>query len=267
MGTLGLKRVRITGGGEPLLRPDIVDLVAGLASGRIFDEVTMATNGALLPSFVERLKDAGLDRLLITIPSLDKDVFTSIAGSDGLAAALAGLDAALERQIPVTIKMTIHAEATIDGIERMMDFAVERRTDLFVEDPFKCDGDKDAITSGMILARLESKFKLEKIEAKSKPGARYSIKGTDTHLKLLTSDIRRTCGTCDRFWLSPDGVLSVCTGVLTQVSLNAFFEEDPSDEELAQWCVKIAMAKPMHRRSACSIPRTPSDNPAVSFLG
>ena len=91
--SLGVSKVRLTGG-EPLVRRDIVDLCRSLRAINGVRELTMTTNGALLPQYAAELKQAGVDRLNISLDTLNEDKFASLTRGGSLADTLAGLDAA-----------------------------------------------------------------------------------------------------------------------------------------------------------------------------
>ena len=91
--SLGVSKVRLTGG-EPLVRRGIVDLCRSLRTIDGLDELTMTTNGALLPQYAAELKQAGVDRLNISLDTLNEDKFASLTRGGSLADTLAGLDAA-----------------------------------------------------------------------------------------------------------------------------------------------------------------------------
>jgi len=119
---LGIKKVRLTGG-EPLLRKDIGRLVARLARINGIEELCMTTNGTLLAGLAKSLKKNGLDRVNISIDSLDPQRYKNITGSFCLQEALAGVDAALEAGLtPVKINMVVLEDTTEAEVAAMEDF-------------------------------------------------------------------------------------------------------------------------------------------------
>ena len=105
--SLGVSKVRLTGG-EPLVRRGIVDLCRSLRAINGVRELTMTTNGALLPQYAAELKQAGVDRLNISLDTLNEDKFASLTRGGSLVDTLAGLDAAqhagfrVKRGVPAT---------------------------------------------------------------------------------------------------------------------------------------------------------------------
>jgi cyclic pyranopterin phosphate synthase len=123
---MGITKVRLTGG-EPLVRKDIEQLVAGLTAIDGIDEVCMTTNGSLLADMATKLKRSGLSRVNISIDSLDADRYRKITRGGDLREVLAGVDAAIEAELtPIKINMVILDDTTEKDIETMKAFC-ERR--------------------------------------------------------------------------------------------------------------------------------------------
>ena len=121
----GVRRVKLTGG-EPILRHDIADVVAGIARAPI-EEVSMSTNGTLLANAAHELADAGLARVNISLDTLDPETYASITGKHLLEDALSGLDAALDAGLkPVKLNMVVLAGLNEGEIERMITYASSR---------------------------------------------------------------------------------------------------------------------------------------------
>lgn len=119
---LGVTKVRLTGG-EPLIRRGIAALVAGIAQIDGIAEVAMTTNGTRLASMAPALKAAGLDRVNISIDSLEPERYRAVTRGGGLEAALEGVDAAVAAQLtPVKINMVILRDTTGDEVHAMQAF-------------------------------------------------------------------------------------------------------------------------------------------------
>ena len=123
---LGINKVRLTGG-EPLLKKGVPDLVRRIKSFPGIQEVVMTTNGVLLESFSRELKNAGLDRLNVSLDTLDRENFKRITGLDKLQDVLAGIEAAAKAGIgPIKIN-TVLMKGYNDGeILDLVQYAVER---------------------------------------------------------------------------------------------------------------------------------------------
>lgn len=252
LAALGLNRARLIGGGEPLMRPDIVELTAGLVAIRGIKSVSMSTNGKLLPEKSEGLKKAGLHRLFVTIPALDRELFKSITGADGLDATLAGLKVAWSvHNIPTTVRMTLLPGVNEGEMERLVDFAIERGLDIYIIEGTPL-GSAGRIGSQDIIARLSARYKLSRMEDASIFNHPWRVDGTNSAVKIVTADNARVCGACNRLWLSADGEVSSCNMLASNVDLKSMMEDGPTDEELARFAAKIAMNKPMRGDAPCS---------------
>ena len=119
---MGIRKIRLTGG-EPLVRKDIEQLVAKLAVIDGIDEVCMTTNGSLLADMAIKLKTSGLNRVNISIDSLDADRYRQLTGGGDLQQALAGIEAAKKAELtPIKINMVILDDTTEEKIEKMQTF-------------------------------------------------------------------------------------------------------------------------------------------------
>lgn len=256
LAALGLTRVRLMGGGEPLMRPDIVELTAGLVAIRGIKTVSMSTNGKLLSEKAEGLKKAGLHHLFVTIPALDRELFRKITGTDGIDATLEGLKVAQSvHNITTTIRMTLLPGVNEDEMEKIVDFATDKGLDIYIIEG-NPPGSVGRIGSQDIIMRLSARYKLSRLEGTSPFNHPWRLEGTNSAVKIVTADNARACGSCNRLWLSAEGVVISCNMLAANVDLKSIFEDDPTDEELARYAAKIALNKPMRGEVPCfrSIP-------------
>ncbi len=243
MAKLGLKRVRISGG-EPLLRPDIIDLVSQLTVIQSIKSVSLSTNGLLLESMAERLSNTGLSRLFVSVPTLSKSLFKSMTGSDDLKKILTGLDAVIKMDcLPLTIKMPVVQGVNDHEIESIVDWAITRKINIYL-----VESQSGKVASQQmrepIISRLSKKYELTRLEGLAITNNPWKVEGTDTTIKIITCANKRECSTCNRLWLSSDGIISLCSGMPTTLDLNPIFENGASREELERVAVKIALNKP-----------------------
>jgi cyclic pyranopterin phosphate synthase len=118
----GVRKVKFTGG-EPLLRDDIVDVVASVAEQEL-DDVSLVTNGILLADVAHELAEVGLNRVNVSLDTLDPAVFAKITGEDLMEDVLAGISAAVEAGLtPVKINMVLLAGVNDGEIDRMIKYA------------------------------------------------------------------------------------------------------------------------------------------------
>jgi GTP 3',8-cyclase len=238
--SLGVTKIRLTGG-EPLLRADLVDIVAGIAALGMHD-IALTTNGALLSRWAVRLRDAGLHRVTVSLDSLDPAIFAAMSDSrievgevlEGIAAArAAGL-------APIKLNCVVQRGVNEDGLLDLVDFA--RREGLSLRcieymDVGATNGWRMAdVVSGEEILELVSKVH-PLIEEASDPTAvarRYRFADGDGDLGVITSVSRPFCGDCTRARLGVDGRLFTCLFATTGIDLREPLRSGASDDELRQ---------------------------------
>lgn len=122
---LGFRKIRLTGG-EPLMRKGIVDLVAMLRPTEGIEELSITTNGTLLDRFAEALKLAGLDRLNISLDTIDPERYREITRVGAIERVLSGIEAAGAAGFPIKINMVVSNETASSEIDAMKAFCEER---------------------------------------------------------------------------------------------------------------------------------------------
>lgn len=243
MSLLGMKRARLIGG-EPLLRPDIVELISGLTSIKTLS-VSLSTNGALLAPVAGKLGVTALDRIFVALPSLDGALYRRITGHDGLEAAIAGLEAMKALSgAAATVKMTILPGVNDHGIEGMVEWAVSRGFDIYLVEGASRDDAADRLTMEKIVERLGRVCSMTRMEGVAVNNNPWRVDGTGSIIKIVTAETRRECGTCNRLWLSAAGRLSLCSIFSSPLDLNEFFDDYPSDEDLVRFAAMIPLNKP-----------------------
>jgi len=244
MAALGLGKVRLTGG-EPFLRPDILDLLTGLGRIRPGLKISLATNGKLLGSMAPDLTLRNLDRIFVSLPTLDRSVFRDITGQDDLESILEGINTASTCHIPLAIKMHLLGGVNDHQIENMVDWAVAAGLDLYLIEDGATFGGATSFTQEQILQRIRKNYSLVRAEGSAIRNKPWRIDEHNSTVKIVTSDSRLNCGACNRLWLSARGVLRLCNEVPLEYDLMALFNENPSDQELVEFAAKIPLNKPI----------------------
>ncbi len=244
MAALGLDKVRLTGG-EPFLRPDILDLLTGLGQIKPKLKVSLATNGKLLGSMAPDLALRNLDRIFVSLPTLDRSVFRDITGQDNLESILEGINTASKTcHLPLAIKMHLLGGVNNHQIENMVDWAVASGLDLYlIEDGITLD--TPPFTQEQILQRIRKNYTLVRAEGSAIRNKPWHLDEHDSTIKIITPDSRLNCGACNRLWLSARGILRLCDEVPAEYDLMALFNENPSDQELVEFAAKIPLNKPI----------------------
>ncbi|MBL8165252.1 MAG: GTP 3',8-cyclase MoaA [Anaerolineae bacterium] len=215
---LGAVKVRITGG-EPLVREQIETLVGMLRQIEGVDDLTMTTNGFLLPQKAQALKDAGLERITVSLDSLDDAVFRKMNGNrssvqkvlDGIAAAeRAGLH-------PIKINTVVQRGVNEHTILDLARWARDKGYILrFIEymDVGNMNGwrKEEVFSAREIVETIDAALPLEQIERsyKSEVAARYRYRDGSGEIGLIASVTMPFCGACSRMRLSPEGEIFTC---------------------------------------------------------
>ncbi|MBI4829434.1 MAG: radical SAM protein [Nitrospinae bacterium] len=243
MARLGLGKVRIIGR-EPLLRPDIIELIRGMAEQNPKLNISLSTNGKLAGAMAPALAASGLSRLFITLPALDRELFTRITGIDGLAEVLAGIEAAMATGgFTTIIRMPVITGLNSHVTGPMADWAVAKGLNLYLIEPRLPERGK--IVPEEIIKSLSARYTLTRMTGVSLVNNPWRVEGTGTFIKIVTADGRRECHGCNRLWLSAEGILRLCYSSPEGHDLRALFEENPTDAELVEFAAKAPLNKPL----------------------
>ena len=243
----GLEKVRLTGG-EPLLRRDIEGLVAQLRAGLPDVDLTLTTNGALLARKAQALKDAGLDRITVSLDSLDDETFRAMNDVDfPVERVLAGIDAALAAGLdPVKVNVVVKRGVNEDGILPMA--RAFRGTGVvlrFIEymDVGHTNGWRldDVVPADEIVAMIAAEHPLEPLEAqyRGEVANRWRYADGSGEIGVIASVTRPFCGDCTRARLSAEGSLYTCLFGVRGHDLRALVRSGATDEELSAAVGKI----------------------------
>jgi cyclic pyranopterin phosphate synthase len=212
---LGVKKIRLSGG-EPLLKKDIVEIVEKIAS-LDFKDISMTTNGILLEKYAQDLKDAGLDRVNVSLDTLDRKTFEFITKKDYLEDAKRGIIKAVEVGLyPVKINMVIMKDINQNEIDNMFEFCKEHDIVLQLIELIEsenCDDDKFSADYHYKLDDIESELADiadEVHERKFMQGRKkYYIDGGEIEV-VKPVDNASFCAKCSRLRITPDGKIKPC---------------------------------------------------------
>jgi cyclic pyranopterin phosphate synthase len=207
----GVEKIKITGG-EPLLRDDIVDVVAASIQPGI-KEVSMTTNGVFLPDKAQELSEAGLSRVNISLDTLDAEKFSKITGTDSLPRVLEGIEAALEaRLVPVKLNMVVLRGINEKEVDRMIDFASERGMILQLIELVDLNGE-DFQAHHMALDEIERDLAARAVAVRTRrlmqSRKRYLLPRGEVEV-VRPMHNTKFCAHCHRLRLTPDGYLKPC---------------------------------------------------------
>ncbi len=236
---LGVEKVRLTGG-EPLLRKDVEKLVAMLAEIPGLD-LTLTTNGSLLPQKARALAAAGLGRVTVSLDSLDDGVFRAMNDVDfPVARVLAGIEAAAEAGLrPVKINMVVKRGVNEDSVLPMARrFKGSGHVVRFIEfmDVGTTNGWRldDVVPARELVERIDAELPLEPLEPlyRGEVAARYRYRDGGGEIGVIASVTQPFCRDCTRARLSADGRLYTCLFAVRGHDLRALLRAGASDAEL-----------------------------------
>jgi cyclic pyranopterin phosphate synthase len=236
----GVRKLRITGG-EPLLRPALGDLISDLRALPGIDEIALTTNGILLGQYAAGLKAAGLDRVTVSLDSLDKKTFHYMSGGrGGLSRVLDGIDAALEADLtPIKINAVVQRGVNDDTVPELL--ARFRGTGVIVRLIEYMDvgninhwRESDTVPSAELLASIGKRWPLraERRNYDGEVATRYLYEDGAGEIGFISSVTEPFCGSCHRARLSSDGQLFTCLFATAGTDLRQPLRDGASDAEL-----------------------------------
>ena len=223
---LGIIKVRITGG-EPLLRRDLVEIISGIREIPSIVDISLTTNAQMLADQAQSLKDAGLDRLNISIDSLKPERFAELTGGS-LQKVLEGIDEASKVGFTLLkLNCVLMKGVNDDEIDDFIELARERPLDVrFIE--YMPIGEnlagKEGINNQEILA---SRPQLLPVNARyfGQPSQDYRIEGYMGRVGFISPISHRFCADCNRIRVMSDGTLRACLGEESEVSLKPVLDK------------------------------------------
>ena len=224
----GVKKLRITGG-EPLVRKNIMWLFQSLARhlGGGLEELTLTTNGSQLQRFAADLKAAGVQRINVSLDTLDPDRFRAITRWGDFATVMRGLDAADAAGLKVKINTVALKGTNEDEIDDLLRFAHGRGYDLTLIETMplgevEADRTDQYLPLSVVRARLMDRWTLRDIPHRTGGPARYvEVAETGGRLGFITPMTHNFCESCNRVRLTCTGTLYMCLGQEDAVDLRA----------------------------------------------
>ncbi|MBM3944603.1 MAG: GTP 3',8-cyclase MoaA, partial [SAR202 cluster bacterium] len=237
---LGGMKLRLTGG-EPLVRNGVEHLVAMLAKLDGANDLTMTTNGYLLPKFAQKLKDVGLERVTVSLDSLDDEVFKMMNGRGfGVLSVLAGIEAAENAGFPpIKINAVVIRGVNDHTVVDTARYFKERGHIVrFIEymDVGNLNGWKmdQVVTADEIIAMIDREMPLEPVESeyRGEVANRYRYRDGSGEIGVIASVTKPFCGDCTRLRLSPEGQLYTCLFGTKGADIRAPLRSGASDDDI-----------------------------------
>ena len=224
----GVKRIRLTGG-EPLARRGAVQVAAAIGAylGKGLDELTMTTNASRLRDHADGLRRAGIERINISLDSLDPERFRYVTRFGDLAKVLDGIEAGKQAGFAIKINMVALKGLNEDEIAPMLDWCGAQGFDLSLIETMPLGQIDDDRTDRFlpltdVKAALDARYSLIPSTHQTGGPARYwTLAGTNTRLGLISPLTRNFCEGCNRIRVSASGQLFMCLGHDDNVDLRA----------------------------------------------
>ncbi len=248
----GVRKLRITGG-EPLVRRDIMSLIRSLSrhlkSGAL-NELTVTTNGSQLARYASELANCGIQRVNVSLDTLDADKFRRITRWGDLAKVMQGLNAAQEAGLKVKINAVALKGVNENELETLLEWAHGRDMDLTLIEVMplgEIDGQRidQYLPLSTVRTRLEDRYTLEDLADRTGGPARYvRVKETGGRLGFITPMTHNFCESCNRVRLTCTGQLFMCLGQEDAADLRAPVRASESNDLLEQAIVDAIARKP-----------------------
>ena len=236
----GITKIRLTGG-EPLVRRDVVDLIAALgrhvASG--LEELTLTTNGTQLAQYAQQIADAGVRRINISLDTLDRDTFIRLSRRDALASVLGGIASARAAGLKVKLNTVAMKGVNEHEIPALIEWAHGEGHDVTLIETMplgEIDEDRTGQFLPLVAVReaLERRWTLTESDHRTGGPSRYvEVRETGGRLGFITPLTNNFCAGCNRIRVTATGQLYPCLGGGEQVDLRAALRSDDPEGNLS----------------------------------
>lgn len=247
---LGIRSIRLTGG-EPLLRPGLANIVAALAALQPRPDISLTTNAVGLARTAGQLADAGLDRINVSLDTLQRSRYTQLTRRDRFDDVMQGLDAIRATGMtPIKLNTVLMRGINDDEASDLLSFALAHGYQLRIIEQMPLDPmhqwSRDTmITADEVLSSLAQHWTLTPDPAHrgAAPAETWLVNGGPATVGVIASVTRPFCGTCDRARLTADGQIRTCLFARKESDLRSPMRAGASDAELARLWQIAAMGK------------------------
>lgn len=254
----GVQEVRFTGG-EPLVRPDLEEIIAGVAALPDPPSLSLTTNGIGLTTRAQPLRDAGLTRINVSLDTLDAERFHTLTRRNRISDVLAGIAAAQQAGLaPIKINTVLMRGINDDEVLSLVEWALQNGLTLrFIEqmplDAHKAWSRTEMVEAVEILSQLEAAYTLQPTGSPrgSEPAETWSVLAADGSVRgtvgVIGSVTRPFCSSCDRVRLTSDGQLRNCLFSQGETDLRGPLRGGATDDEVVAFMQQcLATKRPGH---------------------
>ncbi|GAA0181686.1 GTP 3',8-cyclase MoaA [Clostridium sediminicola] len=249
---LGINKIRITGG-EPLARRGVIKLIKNIKSIPGIEEVSMTTNGIFLEKYIDDLADSGLDRINISLDTLNKERYKIITRNGNLGKVLNGIHLAFEKGImPIKLNVVIIKEMNYSEIINFVELSEELPIDIrFIE--LMPIGEGKNFTSVSNDEIKEEIFKYRTLvpyvhKKSSGPATYFKTPNSKGSIGFISAMSHEFCDKCNRIRLTADGFLKLCLHFNTGIDLKKYLRNGVEDTELLQIISEAVKQKPIRHK-------------------
>jgi len=210
--TLGIRKLRITGG-EPMLRPGILNFISKIRQTPGLRELSLTTNGVLVEDHLQQLKDAGVDGINFSLDSLNRNQYKTITGKDHLVAVTGAIDKATSLGLCVKTNTVVQRHTNLNEITALSVLAKNLPlTVRFIEQmPFGAAIEKNPVSGNEILHILREEFVEMNINPELEGNCEvYTIPGFLGKIGIIRGYSRTFCNSCNKLRLNSEGKLRLC---------------------------------------------------------
>lgn len=251
---LGIRKVRVTGG-EPLVRKGVIGFIERLSAIPGIKEIGLTTNGLLLADHARQLKSAGVDRVNVSLDSLQEKTFAEITRGGSLAAVLSGLDRAQEAGLKIKLNMVVMRGVNDQEIVSFARLSIDKSWSVrFIEymPILREHGWQNRILTGAeILHEVQRHYSLQSISCGHfcGPAKPYRISGAKGTIGIITPISDHFCGSCNRIRVTSTGLAKSCLFNEEAVDLKPFLTHSP--DTLRDALKQVISNKPQQHNWSC----------------
>lgn len=251
---LGVEKIRITGG-EPLVRRNVdwlIEQIGALKSTTALKELNMTSNGSQLPKYADKLVAGGMDRVNISLDSLNPERFRELTRTGDLDKVLTGIDAAKQAGFKrIKLNAVIMKGRNDDEIIDLAQYAIDNDLDIsYIEEMplghVSHERSESFCSSDEVMDVLKPYFNLQdSIATTGGPSRYYQVAGTNTKIGFISPHSHNFCASCNRVRVTTEGRLLLCLGQEHSMDLRAIIRSHPGDmEKLKQAIIDSMEIKP-----------------------
>jgi cyclic pyranopterin phosphate synthase len=248
MGSVGINKVRITGG-EPFVRADLMSFLKELSTKSYLDKISITSNLTLIQPHLDELEKIGIKDVNVSLDSLNKENFRAITRRDEFTKVESALHEMIDRNFNIKINCVVMAGVNEDQIIPMLNLAKEKPVSVrFLEEmPFNGSGVElpKTISYQQILSEIEKKFTFTKmLDEPSSTSQNYEIDGFAGSFGVIPSFSRTFCGECNRLRLSSTGEIRTCLYGQNQLNLRDMLRDGEKKESIQTALLNAVLNKP-----------------------